>query len=165
MHCVRRWTGPAWRVLAAVCALLATGLAGCGWFNTEGYAAYGPPMVPAYGVQMVPLEIKFYTYTPSSPVHVGDTLTFTAQLEPAQYLQANVAAGNTVEPFHEWLHVQLHDDGVAPDTVAGDNVFTGSGRWLAEYGTGEMKAHLGVTGFKPEGAAAGHTELPLQVLP
>lgn len=159
---VWRWTGLAWRALAAACALLATGLAGCNWFDTGGsYAAYGPPIVPAYGVQMVPLDIKSYTYVPPSPVHVGDTLTFTAQLEPAADRHANVYATNTQVMFR----VPLHDDGVAPDAAAGDSVFSGSGQWQAAYGTGELQAHLMAYGTKQGVLAQGYADLPLEVLP
>jgi hypothetical protein len=140
-----------WRVLAGVMAAVtgASALTSC--------PVYG--MAPAYGVQYVPLTITSFSYSPPSPAHVGDTLTFVAQLELADMRTADVSAGNLTET----LHVTLHDDGVAPDATAGDSIFTGSGQWLAQYGTGQTQAVLSAQGNKQGAAAHGNAMLPLDV--
>jgi hypothetical protein len=150
----RGWTGLAWRALAALCALLATGLTACSWFTIGGGG-------PDYGVEIVSLDIKSFSYAPSSPAHVGDTLTFYAELEPAANRTANVSAFISGAQFQ----VALHDDGQAPDTAAGDNTFSGSGAWLAVNGTGDTQIRLYASGQKPGAFAQGQRVLPLTVQP
>lgn len=118
--------------------------------------------VGVYGMPSVPLDVHSFSCSPPSPVHVGDTLTFIAEIGTADNVQASVTAGNGV---YDRLSLELHDDGLAPDATAGDNIFTGSGQWLAKYGTGATQASLTAYGNKPQGAAFGHDELPLDVLP
>jgi hypothetical protein len=141
-------------MMSALCVLLATGFAGCSWFTIGGGG-------PAYGMPIVPLDIKSFSYTSASPVHVGDTLTFIAELEPAGSRTAVVYAGNVAPRFR----VQLHDDGQTPDAAEGDDVFSGSGPWLAANGTGETQALLHAEGFKHGEYASGDESLPLEVLP
>jgi hypothetical protein len=105
--------------------------------------------------------VQSFSVQPPSTERVGDTLTFTAQLELAQYRQADVYAGNLPEMFH----LRLHDDGLPPDAAPGDGIFTGSAPWLAGYGAGKTKANLVARGEKPAGTASGHAELLLDVLP
>ncbi len=142
-----------WRALATVIAAVA------GMQTFTSCPVYGA--VGVYGMPSVPLDIAAFSYTPPSPIHTGDTLTFIAQLEPAQ----NVAADVYAEVAPALFHVQLHDDGLAPDALAGDNVFSGSGQWTAECGTGPQRLHLYARGYKPGGEAQGAAELPLEVLP
>jgi hypothetical protein len=142
-----------WRVIAS----LAAAVAGLQAFTS--CPMYG--MAPAYGVQNVPLEVTAFSYAPPSPAHVGDTLTFYAELEPAVERSADVYAGQQLEQFH----VQLHDDGQAPDVTAGDNVFSGSGVWLARHGTGPENASLYAQGSKDGMWAVGNASRPLDVLP
>lgn len=146
-----------WRILASVFAVGAgmQALVSC---PVPGPVAYGPPPVEI-------LEILSFSYAPPSPVHVGDTLIFTAQLEPAADRTAEV----NVYPFNtalETFHVQLHDDGLAPDAAAHDGIFTGSGQWLAKSGTGAQHVWLKAQGIK-QGKPAywNNGNTPLDVLP
>lgn len=96
------------------------------------YGMYGPQ--PAYGVTPPPhdptVAIADFSYSPASPIHIGDTLTFTATLThaaPGNVLQ--VVAGEQPVNF-----VLLRDDGWAPDTHANDGVYRGTLLWKASFG-------------------------------
>lgn len=142
-----------WRIVASLAAAL-TGLQAL-----SGCPMYGA--LPAYGMPFATLEVDSFTVAPPGPAHVGDSLTFYAQLEAAGERSAEVNAGNLLEQFH----LALHDDGVAPDMAAGDNVFSGSGVWQARFGMGSVSAALFAQGEKDGVWAVGNASLPLEVLP
>lgn len=148
-----RW---GWRVLTTLCALFAAGTgAGCHWALPGGG--------PLYGVMPVPLEIESFSYSPPGPLHVGDTLTFTALIPQGGVSSAYVQAAI---PGAGGMDVILHDDGLAPDAVAGDRVFSAARQWLATYGTGTAQVRLLASGLLDGQPASGVKDAAdLQVLP
>lgn len=159
MRSMRRWTGLAWQVLAALCALLATGLTACSWFTIgRGGPDYGVLTVPP-----VPLTVRNFSYQPPSPIHLGDTLTFTVEVPDGDIREVYALAYQAGDMK---MYVQLHDDGVAPDATAGDRHYAGEVQWQASYGTGRMDMMgnaLGTAqGEEAYGEMAGP---PLEVLP
>lgn len=111
-----------------------------------------------------PVEIKNFGYQPPSPIHVGDTLTFTAELPVAGMLGATAYAGRPVD--NSGLRVELHDDGVAPDKLASDGIYTGAGVWLAEYGRYTMQTKISAQGeVNGKPCASSEDGPPLEVLP
>jgi hypothetical protein len=151
----KSWRG-VWTAVAVLLCACAT--CGCGivdWLvDGRGVSLYGPPAVP--------LEVKSFTFAPLGPIHTGETLTFTAEIEPVEHLSAFVYA----EPGQPGsVHFDLRDDGVPPDQTAGDNVFTGAGQWLTEYGTGKFTLHLVAGGEKNGQQALGEAERILKVRP
>ena len=138
-----------WKALASLFGGLA--LAGCHietWFHL-------PDVSSMYGAPPAPITVKSFTFAPPGPIHTGDLLTMTAQIEPVAnpsvhvYTRIGVPGG---------FQAQLRDDGVAPDQVAGDYVFTGMERWLAEYGTGKFTLYLYAGGGEIGHPAAGSAE-------
>lgn len=101
----------------------------------------GTSVAPNPGPQPVHLDIRSFNISPPGPIHLGDTLTFTALILEQQVVSAQVLA--TGESNGE-LRVDLHDDGVAPDIAAGDFIFTGDAVWAPALGTGIMAVSLGV---------------------
>lgn len=86
-------------------------------------ACYGAPYVPLPHDPTV--TIDHFTYTPASPIHVGDTLTLTATLNHptnAGWLQATVKKPSLAQGV-------LYDNGIAPDSAPGDGIFTGTLEW------------------------------------
>jgi hypothetical protein len=145
-----------WRMLAAACALLATGFTACSWFTIGGGG-------PDYGVQMVPLEVTSFSYAPPGPIHTGDTLTCTAQVPQGEVRSIDVQG--TIQGA-DGMQVILHDDGAAPDTLADDRVYCGAGKWLLSYGTGTAHVRLQAWGLLNGRFAAGSKDAAdLQVLP
>lgn len=150
--CVRQW----WLVAGTLCAFLATSMgAGCHWAI--------PRVGPLYGVMPVPLDIAAFSYAPPSPVHTGENLTFTAQILQGDVSNAWVQAAI---PGVGGMDVILRDDGLAPDVIAGDRVFSGARQWLANYGTGTAQVRLLASGMLDGQPASGAKDAAdLQVLP
>ena len=101
------------------------------------YGLYGPQ--PAYGVTPPPhdptVQITDFSYSPSSPIRLGDTLTFTAQLShPAQGSSLEVVLGDPAVNF-----APLRDDGRAPDDIANDGVYRGTALWKPSFGLAQDK--------------------------
>lgn len=145
-----------WVVLASL--FYAFALAGCHietWFPMPtGHSDYGPPAVP--------LAVKSFTFAPPGPIHTGDLLTFTAEIEPVTD-PAVVVGVQTGLPGT--FRAELHDDGAAPDTVPGDSIFSGAGVWGPEYGTGKFTLTLWAGGEKEHEWAAGQAQRILKVKP
>lgn len=99
----------------------------------------GPDTNP--GTPVTPLNIRAFVYQPPSPIHPGQTLTFTARILEQQIISVKVLANGE---SHGELRADLHDDGVAPDETAGDFTFTGSAVWEPALGTGIMAVSLSV---------------------
>lgn len=118
------------------------------WFPMpKVYGAYGPP--PAH------LAVKSFSFAPLGPIHTGDLLTMTAQIEPVANPHVHVY---TLLGVPGGFQADLLDDGVAPDQVAGDYIFTGTERWLAEYGTGKFTLYLSAGGGEIGHPASGYAE-------
>jgi hypothetical protein len=107
------------------------------------------------------LSVAAFTCTPASTVHVGDTLVFQAQLEPAPQCGVSITAVNDAPVFY----MLLHDDGQAPDIAPGDSVYSGKLVWREEYGTGDTMIVLTVDGSKVRQRYTCEAELLLHVLP
>ena len=105
-------------------------LSGCGC-AVAVTACYGvPSLPPPHDPTVVLLD---FSYTPASPIHVGDTLTLRATLNKhmhAGWMQA-------VFKNFKFASVDLLDDGVAPDDLAEDGVYSGSMSWEPELGNGK----------------------------
>jgi hypothetical protein len=112
--------------LYCIIALALAGATACGNGINSGTAR------PLYG--MGPPEhdpsvvLQDFSYTPASPIHVGDALTFTLRLNhPLVRTDAawlNVELGNP-----SLAGLKLKDEGLAPDSVAGDGIYSGSFYW------------------------------------
>ena len=92
-------------------------------------AAYGEPPPP----HDKHVTLNQFSYTPASPIHIGDALTFTATLNKhtdAGFLRVEV--GNPVA-HSLWLA----DDGSGADAVAGDGIYSLRVSWPEQSGTGE----------------------------
>ncbi|MBN2081611.1 hypothetical protein JW859_05305 [bacterium] len=79
------------------------------------------------------VEFTSFSYTPASPIHIGDTLTVTATTNQA-VTNANMHA---VLPAQENSSLVLNDDGQPPDVQAGDGIWTGERTWTASMGTSD----------------------------
>ncbi len=87
------------------------------------------------------LDIRGFSYLPPSPIHVGDLVRFTAAIFQPDLVSAEVFA--TGEGNGD-LRLALRDDGVTPDVVAGDHIWTAAVQWPAEIGVGIMAVSLEV---------------------
>lgn len=105
----------------------------------------GSDVVANPGAPYVRLNISSFGFTPPSPIHLGDTLTFSARVLEQQVVSVQVLA--TGESNGD-LRVELHDDGVAPDETAGDAMYTGAAVWAPELGTGIMAVSLSVQAMR-----------------
>lgn len=105
--------------------------------------------------------ITSFTYSPSSPIHFGDTLNFQADVADAGIKLVRVRIDGLV---HHW--VDLNDAGRAPDAQAGDGVWTGALYWKAKMGAGE-NLYVSASAYRdPTSTATGRGEgPPLTVLP
>lgn len=120
--------------------------------------------VPAYGVPPPPehptVRLTDFSYTPASPIHIGDSLTLTAR--------TNIPiaeAGVVVElPASVVTEVRPADDGKPPDTAAGDGIWTAETTWTAEMGPVDQGAIYAVLIFDDYYANQTLTE-PITVLP
>lgn len=116
---------------------------------------------PAYGAPNFAPAIKSFTYTPSSPIHFSDTLTFRVDVTDAEIKLVRVRIDGLI---HHW--VDLNDAGQAPDAQAGDGVWTGALYWKAKMGAGE-NLNVSASAYRdPVNRATGWSEgPPLTVLP
>lgn len=99
-------------------------------------------LLPVYGVPLygsVPprehptVKLTDFSYTPASPIRIGDTLKLTARTNlPAADAQVFAQLpGNSGGP------VELKDDGQAPDVAANDGIWTAEKTWGDELGTAD----------------------------
>lgn len=95
----------------AVCALLSGCKGGLGRV-TEDYGVPPPPSHPT-------VELTDFSYSPSAPIHAGDTLTLMAT---TNLPVANASVRAEVLPEGGWL--PLKDDGQSPDSTAQDGIWT-----------------------------------------
>jgi hypothetical protein len=105
-------------------------LSGCGC-AVAVTACYGVPSLPPPHDPTVVLQD--FSYSPASPIHVGDTIQLTATLNhhtSAGLLQA-------VFKHHKLAVANLNDRGEAPDTLPEDGVYCGQLEWTAELGDGK----------------------------
>lgn len=112
------------RLAAAGVLLMLAWIAGC--HMPGGQADYGvqaPPHDPT-------VELIDFSYTPASPIHVGDTLTFTATLN--HHSVSSDLVVRLGEPPVDM--VPLNDTGYPPDVTANDGVYTGNLIWTPELG-------------------------------
>jgi len=109
------------------CMLLA--FAGCGhvspgMYDDLDYGILPPPSHPT-------VVLTDFSYTPASPIRIGDTLTLTAKTNlPIADAQVLVHFPDTLEG-----PLELTDDGRPPDALAGDGIWTGEQTWTEEMGT------------------------------
>lgn len=116
---------------------------------------------PAYGTPMYDPVLTSFTYTPPSPVHFSDTLTFQADVTDAGIKLVRVRIDGVV---HHW--VDLNDAGQAPDAQAGDGVWTGALYWKAKMGADENMSVAAYAYRDPTSLATGRRAgPPLTVLP
>jgi hypothetical protein len=111
--------------LSAGLALISL-LAGCqsGYKITNDYGVPPPPSHPT-------VELTDFTYTPASPIHIGDTLTLTAVTTlPLADGSMRASLPTTIN-----RNVALNDDGWPPDQTAGDGIWTGEQMWMEDMGT------------------------------
>jgi hypothetical protein len=114
-------------MLRRIANALLLGLSGGTFVNC---AAYGEPYIPPHDPTVV---LQDFSYTPASPIHVGDTLRLTATLNhstDAGWLQA-------VVKHHKLAAVDLRDNGIPPDETDGDGVYSGELTWGPELGDGK----------------------------
>lgn len=107
----------------ALCALLA-GCQGGQVLITDDYGVPPPPSHPT-------VKLTDFTYTPASPIHVGDTLTLTA-------VTTLPLAGGSMSAYLPTTvnsSVHLMDDGQPPDLLAGDGIWAGERVWTEDMGT------------------------------
>jgi hypothetical protein len=100
---------------------------GCAVVVTACYGTPGPPQPHDPTVLL-----QDFSYTPASPIHVGETLIMQATLNKPMYtgwMQAVVKKPELAAAY-------LNDRGEAPDVTAGDGVYTGELEWTAALGTG-----------------------------
>lgn len=144
-----------WKIIAA---MLAT-LAGVQLFSSCPRPPRGDT-APAYGV---PVAVRSFKFQPAGPIHVGDTVTFFAEIPEGLLSDISVCAGASGE---QRFVASLSDFGEAPDAVAGDRVYTGEVLWQAGFGTGRMETRL-LANIKLNGKRTelSHDGPPLEVLP
>lgn len=95
----------------AVCALLAGCKGGLGRVADE----YGPPPPQSHPT----VVLTDFSYSPSVPIHAGDTLTLTATTNLPV-----TGAGMKAEVLPGGGWVPLRDDGQSPDSTAQDGIWT-----------------------------------------
>lgn len=123
-------------MLAGLTALLAL-LSGC-----KGTGGWAEPM---YGMEIPPehptVVLTDFSYTPASPIRVGDTLTLTVTTsEPVEQALVSVRLPSLTDRY-----VELADDGQPPDETAGDGIWTAERLWTEEMGNptrGAIEAEL-----------------------
>jgi hypothetical protein len=99
------------------------------------------------GADPLQLDIPAFGYFPQSPLHLGETLKLTARILEPQLLSSEVFI--TGESNYDLL-LTLRDDGVAPDFMAGDKVFTAAVVWEPGLGTGIVAVSLSVHALRGE---------------
>jgi hypothetical protein len=127
--------------LVSLLGRMALGLCLLGIAALLGACGGGTGVDDSSGTPAVRLDIRSFSYSPPSPIHPGEMLTFTSRiLEPNVVSVQALASGES----HGELRVNLHDDGVAPDETAGDLMYTGAAVWDPALGTGIMAVSLSV---------------------
>ena len=113
--------------------MLLAALAGGHWLPAGcAQAAYGVPPPPDHPT----IVLTDFSYTPATPIRVGDTLTLTAVTnQPVS--DALVLAYFAVPTGGG---IELKDDGQPPDAAAGDGIWTAEQAWTAEMGPVEAGA-------------------------
>ena len=76
------------------------------------------------------MQIVDFSYTPASPIHIGDTLSFQAELNHA----TNAAYLEVVIGQPQVNYTMLQDYGWAPDAVADDGIYSGTLQWQPAFG-------------------------------
>lgn len=114
---------------------------GCPMYGV--YAMYGPE--PAYGIPTPPhdptVQITDFSYTPASPIRVGDELLLVVELNKptgAGYVYAAIGNLPSATPT-------LRDDGLPPDTQPDDGRYACSMLWgpgLPLLDAAPVTAHL-----------------------
>lgn len=150
-----------WRLVARLALGCCALLAGCDWGQMGARNMYGVYLPPQPHDPTVTLDSL--SYTPASPIRIGDTLQLTATASHATvagYVVVIVDKGH-----HDTFAVALRDDGQAPDDVAADGVWRGAAPWPAQFGTCS-KALLTAYLRWYDGADGGSLRAPnLTVLP
>ena len=114
----RRWA-------LTLLALLGGSAAGC------SCPAYGTPFTPPPHDPTV--QLIDFSYSPPSPIHLGDSLTLTARLNHyAEGCELDARYGDPIVYL-----APLYDDGYPPDATARDGVYTGMLVWTPQLGLGE----------------------------
>lgn len=157
------------RAILKATLCLAAFLAGCGAHNEKFpiTLAYGSPP-PKHDPTV---EIADLSYSPS-PMHLGDTLVYTATLnKPAQAGEVHVIVeiGNESKPLVGYISptmtIRLSDIGPYGDVESGDGIWTGRHFWIANRGVQHevpVTAHLRwADGYRTDPIAFA----PLTVLP
>lgn len=133
---------------------LLLGLSGSVFVNC---AAYGMPMI-AHDASVV---LEDFSYTPASPIHVGDTITFHAKLN--HYADGAYLSVNAGQPGY--FQTYLHDYGKMGDGKAGDGIYTSVVQWHAWNGSGSG-IPISVDLWWDDGYTQQHLSAPpLTVLP
>ena len=128
------------QVLKAICiiAALFAGCSGGTWQRPYATPAYGSPQPPHVDRPSAPydptLRLTDFSYTPASPLHLGETLQLSARTNhgfTGSAVHVYVKAGEN-EPVYPlaWLR----DDGQAPDDTAGDGQWHGFLEWAPSFG-------------------------------
>lgn len=108
----------------------------------HGQPDYGVPSPPSHPT----VVLKDFSYTPASPILVGDTLKLTAKTnrpvaDAEMYAHLPALTDKAIE---------MKDDGQAPDAVANDGVWTAEKTWTAEMGTADNGIVFLILGFHGE---------------
>ena len=89
-----------------------------------------------YGVYLPPwphdptVTLDSFSYSPVSPIHVGDDLIFRAVLNKPAVGATLVASVDQPSP----AACYLNDQGSPPDEHANDGVYSGQANWVSERG-------------------------------
>lgn len=128
--------------LAAMCCRVSLGVVAfiCGMQLLVSCAG-GNDGQPAGNGSVQQLDIRGFAYVPESPIRVGDVVRFHAAIFQPDVVSAQVHAAG--EGNGE-LRLDLRDDGLEPDIVAGDHIWTAAVAWPAEIGAGIMAVSLEV---------------------
>jgi len=95
------------------------------------YDMYGMPPPSEHPT----VRLTDFSYTPASPIYIGDTLVLTAVTnEPTTTASMHAYLPATVTKY-----VELQDDGQPPDETAGDGTWTAELVWTEELGAVEDK--------------------------
>lgn len=133
------------------------------WFRLDWDDGAPGQMLSAPPLTVLPEEVVLQDlkYTPSSPIHIGDMITFTATLNK------HTGSGSVTLKVGErtGIMIGLRDDGELGDTTAGDGIYMTSFQWQELNGAGEnLPVRIWFNWYEggPELTLYG---LPLTVLP
>jgi len=119
------------KMLRRVASAILLGLSGSVFVNCGG--AYGSPVPPDPPPPHDPSVVLLdFSYTPASPIHMGDALHLTATLNKPT--AAGIVFVDIGDPWRITLF--LNDYGASGDAVAGDGVCSAYYEWDAWGGTG-----------------------------